>query len=111
MPVRMTEAWRLIDEAAIRRASGNPSGQVSLAMPRLRELEEVANPKSVLQDLLVDSSQFTGRRREKFKRDLANHVKRVADLISDFAQLRQLSAFRDFENDTRSAIRSLLGRG
>ena len=36
IPVRMQEAWLLFDEAAIRRASGNPNGQIALALPKLK---------------------------------------------------------------------------
>jgi hypothetical protein len=35
VPVRMQEAWLLIDEAALRRAAGNPNGPMPLAMPSL----------------------------------------------------------------------------
>jgi len=35
VPVRMQEAWLLIDEPALRRAAGNPHGGVSLAMPAI----------------------------------------------------------------------------
>ena len=33
VPVRMTEAWLLFDEKAVRRAAGNPAGRDSLQIP------------------------------------------------------------------------------
>lgn len=35
IPVRMTEAWLLFDEVAIRKASGNPRGKQILQLPAL----------------------------------------------------------------------------
>ncbi len=45
VPVRMTEAWLLTDEAAIRRAADNPQGKVDLAVPVARQLESLPDPK------------------------------------------------------------------
>ena len=50
VPVHMQEAWLLFDSAAIRRASGNPRGSVTLSLPRLGDLESLSDPKSLLQD-------------------------------------------------------------
>ena len=36
VPVRMTEAWLLIDEDAIRRAADNPNGRAYVGIPRPR---------------------------------------------------------------------------
>src|SRR5205085_11780027 len=35
IPVRMQEAWLLLDATAIRRAAGNPNGQEDLILPQL----------------------------------------------------------------------------
>ena len=61
VPVRMTEAWLLFDEAAIRRAAGNPNGRVSLQLPP-GDPEEIADPKQLLHDLLRTASELGGRR-------------------------------------------------
>ena len=106
VPVRMTEAWLLIDEQAIRRAAGNPNGAIVLRLPNLQELEQIADPKHVLRDLLLNASEMSGRRREKLKRQMAWRAQRVADLIDNFAPLRELSAFRAFESETTNALRA-----
>ena len=48
VPVRMQEAWLLIDEAALRRAAGDPNGTQPLAMPDVQRLEELADPKQLI---------------------------------------------------------------
>jgi hypothetical protein len=35
VPVRMMEAWLLIDEMAIRRVAGNPNGRIPIELPVL----------------------------------------------------------------------------
>jgi len=108
VPVRMTEAWLLIDEEAIRRAAGNPNGEVPLLLPKLAKLETMADPKKVLRECLIRASEKTGRRLQQFERDLAERAQRVAELITDFSPLRQLSAFRCVENDAREETKKLL---
>jgi len=44
VPVRMQEAWLLVDENAIRQAAGNPRGRDTLTMPRLNEVERLPDP-------------------------------------------------------------------
>lgn len=45
IPVRMTEAWLLLNEASIRQVAGNPGGKTKLGLPKLSEIERVADPK------------------------------------------------------------------
>jgi hypothetical protein len=93
IPVRMTEAWLLINENAIRHAASNPNGDVSLKLPSLKSLEK-SQAKSVLRELLMTASGNTGRRLKKFNVDRAVH--RVAELIDDFSPLKKLSAYAAF---------------
>ncbi len=109
VPVRMTEAWLLIDEAAIRLAAANPSGTTPLALPPLSRLEALPSPKQALQKALVVASGRTGRRLEQFKRDMGSHVHRVAQVMQQKEKLRGLTAFARLERDTQAAISSLAG--
>ena len=104
VPVRMTEAWLLIDQRAIRIAAGNPNGTHPLAMPTLPTIESLPDPKQMLRSLLLEATAFRGRRRSKFEREVNQRVQRVADLIEDFQPLRGLSAFQAFERETRSVV-------
>ncbi len=105
VPVRMTEAWLLFDEAAIRRAAGNPSGRDPIAMPPLARMDSIPDPKSLLHDLLLSASGLSSRRLGAFK--VAQAVHRVAELIDDFAPLRVLPTFAALEADVRIAIAAL----
>jgi hypothetical protein len=96
IPVRMTEAWLLIDERAIRAAASNPNGRVALELPRLRDLERDPDPKESLRQLLLQASELQGRRLAAFKADIARRCCLVAEEIEDFAPLRNLPAFRAF---------------
>lgn len=104
VPVRMTEAWLLIDEAAIRRAAGNPTNSDRLPLPERRQLERVPDPKRMLEECLKRASNLHGRRLRRFARDLPERKRRVAELIDDYTPLRDLPAFAAFERDTRAAL-------
>ncbi|MEW6752915.1 MAG: hypothetical protein AB1505_18340 [Candidatus Latescibacterota bacterium] len=97
VPVRMTEAWLLVDEAAIRTASGNPNGRSPLALPPSTDLEGIADPKGVLRELLMAASGHSTRRKlKRLRRDLPLRVQRVASLVRDYGPLRALPAYRAF---------------
>lgn len=102
VPVRMTEAWLMFDEAAIRRAAGNPNGRVRLERVPLTRVESESDPKQHLRKQLTEASELRGRRRREFERELPRTVQRVAELIEDFSPLRKLSAFQRLENDLRA---------
>ena len=110
VPVRMMEAWLLIDEGALRMAAGNPGGSHPLSMPDARELEGLVNPKKILHDLLREASGLRDRRRrlEHFNRDLGKCVQRLAEQIESFSPLRQLDAFQALEHQV---IRHSEGEG
>lgn len=103
VPVRMTEAWLLIDEQALREAAGNPRGGARLDLPAARALESLPDPKETLFDLLRKASALRGRRLRRFRMRQAGH--RLAELIEDFSPLEQLPAFRAFRNDLDEVLR------
>ena len=88
IPVRMTEAWLLISETAIRGASGNPNGRIMLSLPAIGGLERVPDPKAILESLLVDACELSGRRRKKFRFPI--HRARVPDFVQDWTPLLAL---------------------
>jgi len=101
VPVRMTEAWLLFDEQAIRKAAGNLNGSAPLSVPAYGA-EGVPNPKELLHELLLTASELTGRRRKRFRPERC--VWNVAQYISDFTPLRSLSAFRAMEQDVAQLL-------
>jgi hypothetical protein len=102
IPVRMTEAWMLFDEMAIRKAAGNPNSKVQLDLPEINQLERLPDPKQVLYALLKVATERSGRRREQFKPE--RDVHRIAEYITDFSPLRKLFAFQALESDLQELI-------
>lgn len=101
VPVRMTEAWFLFDESAIRIAASNPNGKVELSLPAIDRLEALPDPKAVLRAALTEASGLPPRRRQKFQTSTA--FQRLAELIDDYTALRALESFRQLEESTRQA--------
>jgi hypothetical protein len=102
IPVRMTEAWLLFNEEAIRLAAGNPNGKVKLDLPHDRA-ETLPDPKEVLHKALRLACELTGRRLRKF--DIMHAVHRVAGSIDDFSPLRALPAFRAMEEELLAVLK------
>ena len=98
VPVRMQEAWLLIDEFALRKAAGNPRGRRPLNIPDPNKLEDLPDPKQILHELLHQASSLSGRRLKRFIRDVGSHVHRVAEHIDDFSLLCELTAFQQVEH-------------
>jgi hypothetical protein len=98
VPVRMLEAWLLIDAGAIRAAAANPNGKVKLELPKPDSLEGLADPKEDLFQLIRIASGLTGRRLRKLS--LSQARRRVAELMTDFSPLRRLSGFAKLEKST-----------
>jgi hypothetical protein len=88
VPIRMTEAWLLIDGSAIAKAADRPSAVVSV--PAVNQLESLADPKKELEDRLMQvAGHLTGRRRKRFR----------ASIVNDFSPLEQLTGFQRFQSD------------
>ena len=102
IPVRMSEAWLLFNEQAIRSAAGNPYSHCPLHLPNVREAERMADPKHTLFEQLRIASELTGRRLQKFDRNRARA--QVAEYIDDFSPLRGFVAFRAFEEDIQAVL-------
>jgi hypothetical protein len=104
VPVRMTEAWLLSDEMAIRSAAENRNGRIPLHLPPKRNWESVNDPKRVLFDSLVTASEKSGRALSKFNPNRQRTL--VAERTTDFSSLRGLPSFDIFE---RQVIRKIEG--
>jgi hypothetical protein len=103
IPIRMTEAWLMFDEAAIRRAAGCPNGTMALSLPGLKRAEAAPDPKELLHEALRTASNLSSGRRKHFQPD----IRRLADLIEDFAPLLAVPSFRAAEASLCSALLSL----
>lgn len=108
VPVRSVEAWLLVDPDAIRMGAGNPNGTKPLQLPRPRDVEGEHDPKTTLRRALQDASGLKGRRLKKFNVGQARH--RAARALSDLDVLRQLPAYRVFEDELFIVINELAKR-
>lgn len=95
IPVRMTEAWLLLDEAAIRSASGNPNGAMPLKLPGAARLESLTDPKESLFEALRTASGRAAGRLKAFSPEARRH--RVAELMTSYEPLRALPSFLRLE--------------
>lgn len=105
VPIRMTEAWLLADEIAIRSAAGNPNGRDNLNLPDLRRLEDLPDPKGVLHAALATASGLNVRRRSRLP--VHQRIQLIPNYIDDYSHLNVLPAFRTLQQDIRVLIDSL----
>ena len=108
IPVRMMETWLLINVDAIKKASGNRNYADIIDLPALKRLESLAKPKEILHELLEKTSGLKGRRLKTFNVHSAVHL--VAENIKNYSPLRDLSAFREFERDLKTAVDLFLSK-
>ncbi|MGH2852727.1 MAG: hypothetical protein ACRDLF_00850 [Solirubrobacteraceae bacterium] len=108
VPIRMTEAWLLLDEEAIRIIAGRPSGVESLDLPKVSQVETVSDPKARLRAALEGACGLSGRRLKKFKRDFPAHRRQLLERLDRSGPVRQLSAWQALEADTADAMARVL---
>lgn len=106
IPVRMQEAWLLLDPIAIRRAANNPNGRVPLLMPHADRIENIPDPKCLLYDLLRTASGLRKRRLSAFRP--WSQARLVSEYICNMTVLRHLSAFQRFEADVQDVVARML---
>lgn len=106
VPVRMTEAWLLADEKAIRSAASNPNGREHLNLPDIRRLEDLPNPKRVLHDALTIASGLNARRRSRLP--VRQRVQLIPNYIDDYSRLNVLPAFQTLQQDIRVLIENII---
>ncbi|HMS39720.1 MAG TPA: DUF4276 family protein [Pyrinomonadaceae bacterium] len=102
VPVKETEAWLLFNEEAMRRAAGNPNGNEPLNLPKLKDIENLTDPKQFLNEKLKIASGKKGRRLAKF--NVAHSVILISEYIEDFSPLRNLPAFNKLETKIKEII-------
>lgn len=107
VPIRMTEAWLLVDEAEIRRIAGRPTGVDALNLPAIRDIERVPDPKSVLRDALDIASGARGRRLRAFQRDFGTHRRLLLEALDHAGPVATLSAWQALEQTVKSVVDEL----
>lgn len=102
VPIKMTEAWLLTSEAAIKQAVGNPQSKAKLKLPPVTKIE-ACDAKSILDTALTEAKELNTLRRRKFKPE--QFRARVAEeLAIDLMPLRKVPSFRRLEQDLRDLL-------
>ena len=109
VPVRMTESWLLLDEAAIRRAVRNPNGRTQLILPSPHEAERRASPRAILETALLDASEKRGRRRTEMQRALPGICQQLLQNLPVGGPLERVPSWVRFRDDTVAALQAFGG--
>lgn len=107
VPIRMTEAWLLVDEGAIRRVAGRPNGTEALGLPSPGTVEQVPDPKKILHEALELASGATGRRLRRFRRDFGSHRRRLLEGLDHHGPVSKLTAWQQLEASVVVVMRAL----
>lgn len=102
VPIKMMESWFLFDIDAIKRAAGNRNYSGKIHLPSISITEKEQQPKDLLHAILREASGLKGRSLDKFNVNKAVHL--VAENITDFSPLRDLKAFKRFEDSLKQAV-------
>lgn len=108
VPVVSSEAWLLMDDAAIRRAANNPAGTRDLDLPRAAAIERCRDPKAVLTRAMLFASGLGARRRQPFMKRQREWPSLVGAHIVDYRAHLAIPAFSAFALALESAIRPFL---
>ena len=107
VPVRMMEAWLLVDEPAIRRVAGRPRATVPLDLPSPADLEGLADPKQRLRQVLLSAGEPRGvRRRKRFIAGFASFRRQLTENLPLGGPLDQVPAWVRFRDDVAKVLRA-----
>ncbi|RPK59663.1 hypothetical protein EES43_18275 [Streptomyces sp. ADI96-02] len=109
VPVRMLEAWLLLDEECLRQVAENPRGRVGLDLPKGVAAEKVADPKQLLKDSPAQASEYKGRRLAQFQKRFSQHRLRMLELLDPEGPVACLPSWQGFVKDLDIAFDTLGG--
>ena len=107
VPIRMTEAWLLLDERRIREVAGNPRGRTPLHLPGASEVERQADPKARLAQALLAASGEKGRRRERVARRFNEHRRQLLHSLDLDGPITNLGAWKELLADVERTVELL----
>ncbi|MEV0141651.1 MULTISPECIES: DUF4276 family protein [Streptomyces] len=107
IPVRMLEAWLILDPRAIREVAGNPNGRVSLDLPKPNRAESVADPKALLKQAIATASEEKGRGLKKVQARFSENRARLLQMLDREGPVKQLASWQSFTHDLSKVLSSL----
>ena len=94
VPVRMTEAWLLLNEEAIRMVAGNPRGRNDLSLPKPVDVENLPDPKATLAAVLLEAANVTGRRRDRLSRRFSQNRRQLLERLDPAGAVQMLPSWQ-----------------
>jgi hypothetical protein len=107
IPVRMTEAWLVLEERPIRIVAGHPSGRDPLGLPGVARAEDDSDPKNTLKQALRMASSLRGRRLRDFEHDFGHHRRQLLERLDLAGPVCRLVSFQMFKADVEAALKAL----
>ena len=107
IPVRMLEAWLILDHTAIREVAGNPNGRMSLGLPNPNRAERVADPKALLKQAIATASEEKGRRLNKLQARFSENRARLLQMLDREGPVKQLASWQSFTHDLSEVLSRL----
>lgn len=107
IPIRMTEAWLLLDETEIRRVAGAPSGKTPLNLPKPSKVESIPDPKTFLKETLARASGLSGRKLTMFNNRFSRNRALLLERIDPGGPIRDVPSWRDFNADLIAGLEGL----
>jgi hypothetical protein len=104
IPVRMTEAWLLLEEAEIREVAGAPNSKIPLNLPKPKQVESIADPKSLLRQTLALASGLSWRRLQQFNDRFSQHRAQLLERINPDGPIRDVRSWCDFNADLTTGL-------
>lgn len=105
VPIQEIEAWLLADESALREVVGNPKGRAPLSLPGVGQIESRANPKELLEQVLLEASEKRGRQLKRVRRRFGALRATLLQRLDPDGPVSQLSSWQALIHDIARAIR------
>lgn len=109
VPVRMTEAWLLLDAGAIRRVAGNETGSMRLDTPSASTVEAIADAKGRLKSTLAAASGLTGKRLSDFQKRFPDHRRQLLSGLDRSQDIRLVPSFESLVQDVSVYVEAFRG--
>ena len=107
VPVRMTEAWLLVDHGLIRKVAGRPNSADKLGVPPAKYLERQRDPKELLRDALRTASGLSGHQLKRFDERFGEHRRMILQQLDIHGPVRQLPAWQALESSINATLAAL----
>ncbi|HHQ4575230.1 TPA: hypothetical protein ACSPZW_001751 [Aeromonas hydrophila] len=104
IPNRMTEAWLLLDEEKLKISAGNAGYNKDLHLPSPITVEKIANPKDFLFNKLREVSELTGRKLERFNKDIYKCRRYLIENLSTDSKVNQVPSYQNLKNKLQEVI-------